>query len=268
LPPSIARDRSAGFTLIELLVVISIIAILISLLLPTLGKAREVTRQTLCAGAGLRQFGIAVQVYAVDNDQWLAEGHWAELSAIRNFQAFRDNYGVLQETMRCPSGDEAWAATSGFDSWNADVTYSGATNAPAFTYYTYMGGEGGLPPELGGTYYGWHPPKFPAFNHPSYPVRPTPNLSVTENHSGLPLGGDISYGKYHLEALGWQGALQPWRPDRSNHVSQGDWVVGTNLLFVDGHARWASTPGDQPWFFASDWHGPSAYWDLEVGTNF
>src|SRR5687768_17279133 len=57
-----ARARR-GFTLVELLVVIGIIAVLVSLLLPTLGKAREAAGRTKCL-ANLRSIGQMVGMYA------------------------------------------------------------------------------------------------------------------------------------------------------------------------------------------------------------
>src|SRR3954467_3497715 len=71
------RSRAAGacgFTLVELLVVIGIIALLISILMPALSRARQQAIQTQCL-SNLRQLGMVVQMYANENNDRVPIGY-------------------------------------------------------------------------------------------------------------------------------------------------------------------------------------------------
>ncbi len=71
------RDAANGFTLIELLVVISIIALLISLLLPALQSARDVARLAVCS-SNLRQVDLGMRFYMNDFRQSYPPLGWRE----------------------------------------------------------------------------------------------------------------------------------------------------------------------------------------------
>lgn len=67
------RVRASGFTLIELLVVVAIIALLISILLPSLSAARRKAKETKCA-ANLHAFGRGFHAYAGANNDFFCSG--------------------------------------------------------------------------------------------------------------------------------------------------------------------------------------------------
>ena len=107
--------RKKGFTLIELLVVISVIALLVSILLPAFGKARLQAKRTVCM-CNLRQQGLGLEMYSQDyngkyppqtNRYWGQNTYW---SAWRDplLPYVNDDKNIFT----CPVGGKRWGFNS------------------------------------------------------------------------------------------------------------------------------------------------------------
>ena len=115
----VPRCTIAGFTLIELLVVIAIVAILASLLLPTLSKARYSAKNTVCKN-NLRQISLGVTLYATTHGSFPSfssymgslpgrSGWWSQLELPITYNDWRviapngaSSSRILAGIFRCP----------------------------------------------------------------------------------------------------------------------------------------------------------------------
>ena len=266
------RKNRSGFTLIELLVVVSIIALLISILLPSMAKARELARRAVCA-TNLNNVGKGFYTYATENnDSWpipapnstmnpnptpvqyynmtgryggalaagdpatqVSGGYWGQLSTTRTLWVLVKTGGFSSKSFICPSGTDAYDPVENpADHWD----FTANSSAPA-----------------GGPDRGWNA----AVNNERYVSY---GVQVPYGQKGRPgtdsdprmvLGADK--GPYGGVALGDAQITAPPSSLNPNSSSPDDWMrynsgnhggqgsgEGQVVLFVDSHAEFANKP--------------------------
>ena len=136
-----AKPKRAGFTLIELLVVIAIIALLIGILLPALGRARESGRNLLCM-TRLRELGLAMNMYADENRDRYAAVERLKLgetpSGVGNNTPWYSWVDTWQKNLigYIPNLQDIEGPQAGFVTFDVNFVFNCPNRAPNETDYT------------------------------------------------------------------------------------------------------------------------------------
>jgi len=137
-----------GFTLLELLIVIAVIAILASLLLPALGRAKESAKQINCAG-NLKNIGILILQYAQEFDDRLIPYTTVWSGSSHPWNEFLTRYTELAKWDNANAGIPAWFHCPGRE-YPSNCLYTGIDGKTFISRYYCYGMNAGKPNQLDG----------------------------------------------------------------------------------------------------------------------
>lgn len=232
-----SKRREKAFTLVELLVVTCIIALLLAMLMPALGRAKEAARLIRCTANG-RQLGIAVMLYYHDqNDEFPPSTDYTASTSLpeRIWPVRIQAYAPAQQLVLCPS-----AHNSSFPSnWSmrglGSIGYTTATaydpthqeGFPTSTKTTCMKSPVNTP-LFTDTPCGPTSEKYRGYVFDPYNGEPNP----LDPQMGTPLIAD-------RDLVPGLAALPPalMKPVYARHRAAGDNSGRSMLILADGHAQ-------------------------------
>lgn len=221
-------NRKRAFTLIELLVVIAIIALLISILLPSLSRARELSKRTVCA-SNMRGIGQAMYIYAQDDP-----GTFPSIAGVFTSPEGAFRLTAPQDRTTVPSTTGTPSVT--VDMWTvirANNTTPKQFNCPSTTdtpdpaqdttaYYDFVGG-----PNVSYGYQYQHDPNRRIIGTSSEPIFPIMADGNPYIKGGQASGVSID-----------QDRQSNFRGNSLNHTNR----EGQNVLYQDGHVSFEKGP--------------------------
>lgn len=233
--------KSLAFTLVELLVVIAIIGILAGMLLPALGRAKEMGKRISCLN-NMRQLGLSMMMYVDDSDS-----HYAPRTHPNRWPSRLLPYYSKLEVLRCPDDGLNPAAN------NVDTNLHPADAAPRSYIYN--------------AWNDFYAQQFPGDKDWRNKVATNADLSIRESQILQP-SETVIFGEKDRDSGHWYFDYETYEDisqlDQNRHSTArkkeddnitGEGGGGSNYTFADGSARflkfqqcfeplnlWATTP--------------------------